>query len=149
MDIKNHKGKLSGIAFTSLTIFMFGIMPVPMLCYGLVSSLGEIATIINKDWDPKIVGIIFSTLVLLVAAILVVFQMKRSRKKFDWFIALLLICFVFLNGIGLKGSELLSIDFSQNSFLFFSKIAVYYFWIFPAIGWYYDSKLAPQNTIQD
>lgn len=149
MEVKQHKGKLSGIAFSVLTVFMFGIMPIPMLCYGLVSIFGETITMLHLEWDPKIVGIAIATVILLTTSSLIVFQIRKSRKKFDWLIALLMLIFVLGNGIGLKMSELLNIDFSQNSYHFLTKVSVFYFWLFPVIGWYYDVKLAPQKKIED
>lgn len=135
--MKKHKGTLSGIAMLFLNILIFGFLPIPMFIYVIVSFIGLGLNSI-LPFQEEVNGIIGSSFILIVSTILILVKLKKSAKSFDWFMLLLLIQFIFLNGIGLLYIQMNGSNPGDLKFDFVIKIALFFIWVYPLVGWGYD-----------
>jgi hypothetical protein len=135
--MKKRKGLLSGLAMLLLNILIFGFLPVPMFIYVIASVIGlGLSSIL--PFEGEVSGIIGSSFILIVSTVFILLKLRNSAKTFDWFMLLLLIQFVFLNGIGLLLIQFNGSNPSDMQFDFIIKTTSYFIWIYPLLGWCYD-----------
>jgi hypothetical protein len=79
-----------------------------------------------------------ASFILIVSTVLILIKLRKSTKSFDWFMLLLLIQFIMLNGIGLLYIQLNGTNPSELKFDFIIKTTSYFIWIYPVLGLAYD-----------
>ena len=135
--MKKRKGLLSGLAMLLLNVLIFGFLPIPMFIYVIVSIIGlGVSKVFPLEMEVS--GIIGSSVMLVLSTVLILMRLRKSKKSFDWLMLLLLIQFVFLNGIGLLFIQLNGSSPSELQSDFIIKTSFYFIWIYPLLGWAYD-----------